>query len=214
MKAQKLKQLLADKVPKNKAGLLPSGFQRIGDIIILNLKPGLKPYEKDIGKTILKSYPNTKTVCAKFDSIKGELRVPNIKPIAGKETNTIHSENGCKFKLDVTKIMFAKGNVRERARLPPQIKPNEVIVDMFAGIGYFSIPIAVHASPSRIIVFEKNPNAVGFLKDNIKLNKINTNLFEIIQADNRTVNLKNVADRILMDTYQEQSVFLILPLSF
>jgi tRNA wybutosine-synthesizing protein 2 len=194
---KQLKQILSAVVPEDKVELLPSGFQRIGDVVILNLKPELKQFEKDIGNILLKSFPNIKTVCAKFDSVKGELRVPQVRKIAGNGTETTHTENGCKYRLDVTKVMFAKGNVNERGRLPKLIQPNETIVDMFAGIGYFTIPIAVHSSPQKIVAIEKNPISVKFLRQNIRLNKASN--VEVIEADNREVEgLESFADRVVM----------------
>ncbi len=93
-----LKQILTGKVPKKPIGLLPSGFQRIGDIIILNLKPELKPFEKGIGEATLKIFPKIKTVCAKSGGVKGELRLPQIRRIAGNGTKTTHTENDCKYR--------------------------------------------------------------------------------------------------------------------
>ena len=88
-----------------------------------------------------------KTV-VKLGNITGKKREPEIEIIAGSQTETIHKENGCKFKLDVAKVMWSKGNVNERLRIAKLIKDNERVLDMFAGIGYFTIPAAVHA-PSR-----------------------------------------------------------------
>ena len=163
---------------------------------MLNLKPELKAYEKGIGKVILKLFPKVKTVCTKSGSVRGDLRLPQIRRIAGNGTITTHTENGCRYRLDVAKVMFAKGNSGERARLPGLVKPGETIVDMFAGIGYFAIPIAVHANPKKIFAIEKNPASVKFLRENTRLNGISC--IDVTESDNRNVSLPDVADRVIM----------------
>jgi tRNA wybutosine-synthesizing protein 2 len=194
---EETKQKLSASLSKQELDLLPSGFQKIGDIIILNLNLKLKNKRAIIGESVLNIFPNIKTVCDKSGGITGDLRVPQVKKIAGNGTETIHVENGCKYNLDVTKVMFAKGNVSERGRLPKIIKPGESIIDMFAGIGYFTIPIARHAKPKQIIAIEKNPMPVKFLKDNIKLNGLKN--VKVIEGDNREVEgLDGTADRIIM----------------
>src|SRR3989344_1600751 len=160
------KELLKDKlndydIDKKYLELFPSGYQRIGDIIILNLKPEIKKYEKEIGKAVLEILPDIKTVCNKEGAITGEFREPQIKVIAGdKNTEACHFENGVYFCFDIKKIMFAKGNVKERGRLPAQVKSNEIIVDMFVGIGYFSVPIAKIAKPKKIYAIDLNPISI------------------------------------------------------
>jgi len=209
---KELKRILSHIIPKNKTCLLPSGFQAIGDIIILNLKPGLQEYEKQIGQAIIRSMPRIKTVAVKYSTVKGELRLPQIKPIAGNGTVTTHRENRCKYKLDVAKVMFAKGNVKERARLPRLVKPGETIVDMFAGIGYFSLPIAIHSNPRKIIAIEKNPDSVHYLNENIILNRIHN--VEVIEGDNRDTDIENVADRVIMGYLPKTEKFLPTAVNF
>lgn len=195
---ENLKEKLKDKLDENKLELLPSGFQAVGDIIILNLKPESIKDKKIIGEKILELYPRIKTVCNKT-GIKGKLRIPEIEIIAGKRnTAAIVNENGCKYKFDARKLMFAKGNINERARIAKEVKSGEIVVDMFAGIGYFSIPIGKFSLAKKIIAIELNPVSFDYLKENIKLNKINN--IEAIKGDNKKIikKIKEKADRILM----------------
>lgn len=178
--------------------LLPSGFQRIGHIVILNLRPEIQTLATKIADLLLKKHKYIRTVCLREDSITGELREPRVKWIAGeKSTTTIHTENRCKFRLDVTKVMFSKGNLSERARIPPLVKPGETVVDLFAGIGYFSIPIAVHSGARRIYSIELNPASFRFLKDNIHLNNAEGRITPIF-GDCRKVLMGDVGDRVIM----------------
>ncbi len=184
-------------VPKEKHSILPQGFQRIGHIVILNLRPGISGMARDIAGTVLESYPYVKTVCLN-QGISGELRKPAIRYLAGeKRTETTHREGGCTFRFDVTRVMLSKGNLSERARLPGLVRPGETIVDMFAGIGYFSIPIARHARPGRVHAIEKNPVAFSYLRQNIALNSVQGTVAPML-GDCRDVLMGSVADRVVM----------------
>jgi tRNA wybutosine-synthesizing protein 2 len=180
---EELKEKLNGKVPADKLDLLPSGFQAIGEICILNLNKELENYKRRIGEAVLLIFKRFKTVCNKKGEITGKFREPQIEVIAGDEkTEAIVKENDCLYKFDVTKIMFAKGNINERVRIARQVKPREVVVDMFAGIGYFSVPIGRLASPEKIYSIELNPNSIYYLKENLRLNKIEDK-FEVIHGD-------------------------------
>lgn len=207
-----LRERLRDRIFEDKLNSLPSGFQRLGNIIIVNLKPELKQFKGEIGETILDCFRDIKTVCNKFDRVKNQIRTPSIEVIAGDGTETIHTENSCFYKIDVAKLMFAKGNVRERGRLPLLVKPGETVVDMFCGLGYFTIPIAKLAKPKKIYAIDINPLAVDFLKENIKLNLVSC--IETILGDCRTVSekLNNVADRVIMGYLPRTYEF--LPVAF
>lgn len=195
-------------MPHEKKQFLPSGYQNIGDIAILNLKPEVKPYAKDIAEFILERFPRFKTVCKKTDIVKGELRMPSVKVIAGENrTLTTHKENGCLYRIDVSKIMFSQGNLRERARIPKLVRSGETIIDMFAGIGYFSIPIAKFTKPGKIYAIDRNPDSVRFLKENIKLNGVE-NVIKPILGDSRNIKLSERADRIIMGYLPKTHEFL------
>ncbi|MDD5192988.1 MAG: class I SAM-dependent methyltransferase family protein [Candidatus Nanoarchaeia archaeon] len=193
---------LKDKIDKDKLQYLPSGFQRIGDIIILNLNEEVLRYKKEIGKIVLDNF-KVRSVCIKEGGITGKFREPQISVVAGdKNTIVTHFENGCYYKFDIKKVMFAKGNLSERVRIAKQIKHNEVIVDMFAGIGYFTVPNAKLGKPKKIYAIELNPVSFKFLKENIILNKIE-NIVETINGDSKEEVLKLVekgikTDRVLM----------------
>ncbi len=184
-------------IPEERQSSLPSGFQRIGSIAILNLKPDAMEHSREIANLILKRFRYIKTVCLRSGPVSGELRKPSLSVIAGEDTTlTLHRENNCLFRVDVAKVMFSKGNLHERARIPRLVKDGETVADLFAGIGYFSIPVAKLSNPSRVYAIEKNPESFSLLKENIKLNKLR-NIIPI-KGDNREVSLENVADRVIM----------------
>jgi len=149
---------------------------------------------------------NVDTV-AKINGIYGKMRKPSVQILAGnRSTETIHKENGCLFKLDISKVMWSKGNTTERMRIANLVQDDEVIVDMFAGIGYFSIPIALHSNPKKIYSIEINHESYFYLNENIALNKINKKSNENLGYDvikpvlgNSALITPNIsADRILM----------------
>ncbi len=179
---------------------LPRGYQRIGDIAIVYFPPTLYHHSRAIGEAILRIVSGVRTVCARTSGIVGDLRRPTVTVIAGElNTETTHRENGCVYELDVRKVMFSRGNVVERGRVARLVRSGEVVVDMFAGIGYFSIPIAVHGRPEHVCAIDINPVSTRYLRRNVQLNRVESD-FEIYQSDCREISLRlrNIADRVLM----------------
>jgi len=172
-KKTNLFEILKEKIPKELWDYIPRRYKILGDIILIKIADELEEYKRVIGETLLNLHPRCKAVW-RDKGKEGMLRKPNVELIAGSGSVTIHKENGCYFKLDVTKVMFSVGNQGERMRIVKLVKDGEVIVDMFAGIGYFSIPIAVHSKPKVIYSIEINPESYSFLLENIKLNRVDT----------------------------------------
>lgn len=137
-----------------------------------------------------------KTV-VKLGNISGKKREPEIEILAGSQTETIHKENACKFKLDVAKVMWSKGNVNERIRIAKLIQDNERVLDMFAGIGYFTIPAAVHAKPKCMHAIEINPISFHYLNENIILNKVK-DVVKPVLGDSMQLAPNYKVDRVLM----------------
>ncbi len=206
-----LKENFKKKLNKKELSLLPSSYQKIGDIVILSLKEKLLEHEKYIGQFLLERIPDTRTVCRRTGFIKTEKRKPQVKVIAGdKDTETIHKEHGVLYELDVNEIMFAKGNLNERKRITKLVKKDETVVDMFAGIGYFSIPIAKFSNPKKIFSIEINPIAYTYLRENIKLNKVEDKIIPILgDCVIEIPKLGRIADRVLMGLLPICKVYLI-----
>jgi len=202
----KFRKLLA-KETKLPEEILPASYQALGNILLLKLpNPEALRQKKKIGSAILKLFPYIKTICLQ-KGVKGEFRKPEIEVIAGsKNTKTIHKELACKFKLDVKKIMWSKGNHFERQRLLKLVKPDETIVDMFAGIGYWSVILAKHKPVKKIIAIEKNPKSFNFLIENICLNKLLN--ITAIENDCRNTKLSEKADRIIMGYFPDTIKFI------
>lgn len=167
-------------------------WRKIGNILILDNKFTVQS-DKQLKE--LSDKHKVKTVM-KVDHIHGTKREPVIKLLYGEDTETINKENRCLFKLDLKKVMWSKGNNNERIRIAKLVEDNETVIDMFAGIGYFSIPIGVHSNAKQVYSIEINPNSFHYLKENIKLNKIN-NIIPLL-GDCMDITPEYSADRIIM----------------
>ncbi|HKM13400.1 MAG TPA: class I SAM-dependent methyltransferase family protein [Candidatus Methanomethylophilaceae archaeon] len=186
--------------------MLPTKWEFVGDVAIIKLPSNCIPYKNDIGK-VYAEVLSVKTVCADISGIKGEFRRPSTEIIFGNVTESVRLENGIFYDFDVTRVMFASGNTDERMRMRGLDCAGETVVDMFAGIGYFTLPIAKFTSARVILACEKNPDSYQFLLKNIKLNKVTNKVIPIL-GDNRSIVGKKFADRILMGYVQTTSEFL------
>ncbi|MFW9988194.1 MAG: class I SAM-dependent methyltransferase family protein, partial [Candidatus Odinarchaeota archaeon] len=203
----KLKEQLRGGLSIEELSLLPRGFQTLGKSIILKINPSLKEREKEIGDTCLKLFPNIKSIFINRGKIVGTFREPEkIECIAGENNPIVkHKEHEIIYQFDLTKIMFSKGNLNERKYLATLVKNGEVIVDMFAGIGYFSLPIAKHSNAEKIYSIELNLESYKYLEENIKLNHLEKKILpingdcnvEVIKLSESGIR----ADRIIMGVF-------------
>ena len=171
---EKLRQKLRQKLSDEELSLLPRGFQTIGSNIIMRLNEEILNKKKLIGEAYLELLPKIKGVYLNSGRIEGRFREPEkIEFVTGiNNPEVIHKEHNVKYKFDITKVMFSKGNINERKYLAQLVKKGEIIVDMFAGIGYFSLPIAKNSQPSKIYSIELNPVSYEYLVENVRLNKL------------------------------------------
>ncbi|MDI6707717.1 MAG: class I SAM-dependent methyltransferase family protein [Candidatus Thermoplasmatota archaeon] len=192
------KELL--KLPEELHDLLPKSFDIIGDICVIKLDNSLLSYKKEIGNALLKTLKNLRVVCTD-SGVKEELRVRHLEIIAGENrTQALHTEHGIKLRLDLAKVYFSPRLASEHYRVAKQVKEGEIIIDMFAGVGGFSIMIAKHRKPEKIYAIDLNPYAIEYLKENIKLNKV-SNILPLSGDAKELIKAKKTekADRIIMD---------------
>ncbi|WP_048148870.1 tRNA(Phe) (4-demethylwyosine(37)-C(7)) aminocarboxypropyltransferase Taw2 [Palaeococcus ferrophilus] len=190
----RIREILSRELPPELIEKLPKHWVRIGDVLILPLRPELDPYKHRVAE-VYAEVLEVKSVLRK-GRIGGEFRETNYELLYGNDTVTVHVENGIKYKLDVAKVMFSPANVKERVRMARVAKPGELVVDMFAGIGHLSLPMAVHGK-AKVIAIEKSPYTFRFLVENIELNKVQDRM-TAYNMDNRDFPGENIADRVLM----------------
>jgi len=183
-------------IPEGLIPLLPDKWEMFGEVLVLRLPKALDGHETEIARAYASAL-KAKSVLRDEGGIRGTLRTPVIRLVYGEDTVTVHRENGVLFKFDVSKLMFSSGNVDERVRMARTPCDDEVVVDMFAGIGYFSVPMAVHQSPRRILACELNPISHHYLTENIAINGV-ADVVEPFLGDNRSVPGESFADRVLM----------------
>ncbi|HYS72225.1 MAG TPA: class I SAM-dependent methyltransferase family protein [Thermoplasmata archaeon] len=188
-------------LPPGLASSVPRHYERIGDVLVLRLPAGLGDRRREIARAYA-SVLGAKAV-VHDGGVQGPWREPNGEVVFGRETETVHIENAVRFKLDPTKVMFSSGNLAERMRMGRITRPGETVVDLFAGIGYFALPMAVHGRPAKVVACEVNPTAFAYLEENVRLNR--AWCVEPRLGDCRRVAPEGVADRIVMGYLDGQS---------
>ena len=197
---------LPEALPASLADLAPAKWEQHGDVLVLRLPDALLPH----AETVARAYADVlglKSVLHDPSGVSGELREMQARLLLGTDPVATHVENGVRFRFDASRVMFSSGNLHERmraARLPAR---GETVVDMFAGIGYFTLPLAVHARPARIHALEKNPVSHRYLAENVALNGVE-DIVEPWLGDNRDFEPEGVAHRVLMGYFPGTQAFL------
>jgi tRNA (guanine37-N1)-methyltransferase len=178
---------------------LKKSFDVIGNVVILEIPNGLEG-EKNLIADAALIFTKRKSVYRKKSEIKGVTRTRELEHLAGEDSSeTIHQEFGSKFKLDVRKVYFSPRLATERKRIVDQVQDGEIIIDMFTGVGPFAVTIA-RKREVEIYAIDINPEAISYLKDNIKLNTVDERIKPILGDVNEILDHLNVlADRIIMN---------------
>ena len=183
---------------------LPS-YELIGEIAVIN---ELTVDEDEAVEGILEHHPSVKTILLKDEPLQGEFRVGEYEKLYGEETETVHTEFGCRFKVDPTKVYYSERFSTERKRVVDKIEDGEKVLVMFAGVGPFAIMSAKLANPEKVVAVEKNPVAADYLKENIELNDVG-DIVEGFEGDVREVvpELDENFDRIVMPLPEKAEEF-------
>ena len=210
-----LKSSLSGKLNEDELKLVPSSFDIIGDIAVLEIPDDLKGKSELIGNSLLGTFKNIKVVADKIEGVGTEFRTRKVKVIAGDmRTETLHREQGCVYNLDIVNSYFSPRSGTERMRIVRQIKDGEKVLVCFAGIGPFAV-LAAKKRNVMVYAVELNPDAVKYMKENIKLNKVRVCA---ICGDVKTETPKLVEkygkfDRIIMPLPKDSEHFLETALS-
>jgi len=201
-----LTHVLSEKENKD----LISAFDQIGDIIIVRIPDTLLSKKKIIGETLLKEVKTVRSVYYQTSDVEGDFRTRNVEIIAGENnTETEYKEFGCKFIVDIEKAFFSPRLSTERERISNLIQEGEIVTNMFAGIGMFSIMLA---KKKRCIVYslDINPIASKLCEKNIELNKLVGKIISINGDASKIIKeqLKNKSDRTLMLLPERSDEFL------
>jgi len=195
-------------IPDELKPLLPRRWKRLGNAVVLKLSSELLGHKEEVGKTYARSLA-ADTVFRSTSPISEEFRKPSVERIYGSSNEVTAIENHIKYSFDITRIMFSKGNTPERARVCRMDMLGEKVLDMFAGIGYFTLPAAVHGKARSVVAMEKNPVAYRFLTRNIVLNHCGDVVCPV-HGDNRKLTIDTDFDRVFMGYLLKTEDFLTL----
>jgi len=149
----------------------------------------------------MNSHREVKSVWRQASSVSGDYRLRSLEFLLGKKSSETHyKEHGCIYKTDLRKTYFSPRLSYERLRIANLIQRGEIVLNMFAGVGCYSISIAKHSEPKKVYSIDVNPYAFQYLNENTRLNRVEKVVVSF-QGDAKTVTenkLQNVADRVLM----------------
>ncbi|MFW9768339.1 MAG: class I SAM-dependent methyltransferase family protein [Candidatus Thorarchaeota archaeon] len=196
-----LTEALKERLSPEELAFVPRAYDLIGDIAVLEIPDELSKHSHLIGRMFYEVHKNISTVLAKEGAISGPIRTREYRYLAGDEkTKTIHTEYGCRLAVDLSKAYFSPRLLEEHQRIAQLVKDDEVVVDMFCGVGPFPIHIAKRCK-ARIVAIDINPDAISLLQESMTLNKLLGSI-EPIVGDARTFatrNEKPLADRVIMN---------------
>lgn len=166
-----------------------------------------------LAKQIMKEHKNVKSVLMKLSERRGIERKRDYKFILGvPNTEVIHKENYCRYKLDPQKTYFSGREGTERLRIAEMVKPKETVLVMFAGIGPFSILVAKKQKEvDKIPSIEINAKAVEYMKENTSLNKVQEKVIPILgDVKEKSQEWFGKCDRVIMPLPHEAYKYLDL----
>ncbi|MGB9740617.1 MAG: class I SAM-dependent methyltransferase [Candidatus Bathyarchaeia archaeon] len=195
-------EYLEDKIPPHLLASLPKALDFVGNIAIIEIPPELNNYKYIVGQAVLKTHKNVRTVLAKAGVISGTYRLREFTVVAGEpKTWTIHKEYGCQYHVDLASVYFSPRLSYEHGRVASLTREGERIIDMFAGVGPFSILIAKTRENVEVYAIDLNPHAIELLKKNVLLNRVEGKVHPILGDAKEVIEkmLVGVADRVIMN---------------
>jgi tRNA (guanine37-N1)-methyltransferase len=192
--AEQLHSLLSAK----EQALLEHGYEQLGTIAIIGSKLN-KRKERAVANALMQTNRSIKTVLAKAGPISGTYRTRKVRYVAGARTYTaLYRENNCVFRFDVRKVYFSSKLAYERSRIVSEVRDNEHVIVMFAGVGPFAIEIAKSHPKARLVAIEINRHGYDSMLENIRLNKAKN--VKAVLGDVKRVygRYRGWADRVIM----------------
>jgi tRNA (guanine37-N1)-methyltransferase len=211
-----LVEAVKSQIPIGLLEYLPRSYDIIGDIAIVDLAEPIQPFATAVGKAIQQINPHIRLVVRKLGIVSGTYRIRNLEVLVGTGgTETEHREYSCRYVLDLRTVYFNPRLSNERMRVAKQVRFNETVVDMFAGVGPFSILIAKMHSNARVYACDINPAAVKYLSKNIILNRLVDRVIPIF-GDAGILDREGVgsqANRVIMNLPSEAESYLPVALN-
>lgn len=176
---------------------VPTRWERHGDLVLFPADSFDHPWwESCVGLwDVVARALGVERVAIKAAIRSDAFRTPNVRLVRGASTIVTHVDNGVVYEFDIMRNMFAAGNIREKLRVAAMDCAAETVVDLYAGIGYFTLPFLVHARAARVYACEWNPAAVSALHRNLALNNV-AGRCVVLAGDNADVAPRGVAQRV------------------
>ncbi|MBS7622497.1 class I SAM-dependent methyltransferase family protein [Candidatus Bathyarchaeota archaeon] len=209
-KPRSLIEAIGDQLEPHILAELPRSYDVVGDIAVLELPQNLLEHRQIVGEAVMRVDPHVKTVLAKASPVSGKYRIRDFILLAGRSsTITEHREHGWIFRLDPVRVYFSPRLSHERQRIAAEVQPGETLVDMFAGVGPFSIVVAGVRNVRKVYGVDINPDAVTFMLQNITLNKLRGKVTAVL-ADAAAASefLLGMADRVIMNLPADSDRFI------
>lgn len=191
-------------LPEDALRQVPRSYDVIGSkqkaVAVIELPEGLREHEGAIAGALMGIQRNVKSVLVKESERAGEYRTRELRLAAGdQDTEVLHKESGCLFRLDPRAVYFSPRESAERERIAAVVADGEEVLVMFSGVGPLPIRIAKRHGKVRVTAVEINPEAHNYCVENIHLNGVSDRV-TAIRGDVREV-LKDLGrdfDRVLM----------------
>lgn len=169
--ARMLKRLLEGVLTASEADEFVSAFDQIGEIIIVRIPDSLLSKRYEIGRALLDEIKIARSVFCQVSAVEGEYRTRKLEIIAGKDdTATEYKESGCRFVVDVEHAFFSPRLSHERERIAELVSDGETVLNMFGGVGMFSVMAAMNAA-CTVYSIDSNPVASALCERNVALNE-------------------------------------------
>jgi len=198
---KKLRKKLSVAFSSAELSLIYNSFDIIGDIAIIKVLDGNIVNAEKVASQIMATHRNVKTVFAQTSPVMGDFRVRELRFLAGEgKTSTKYKESGCVFAVDVEKCYFSPRLSHERLRIASLVKDGETVVNMFSGVGCFSIVIAKTVSRTKVFSIDVNPIAVQYMEENVRINRVYSKVIPLLGDAKDIINaqLQRKADHVLM----------------
>lgn len=172
-----------------------TSYSRIGHIIHVNLKAHLLPYKNLIGEVFRDKITGIRCVINKIQTIDNTYRNFQLELLSGEEDYQVEvKENGTNFKFDFAQVYWNPRLATEHERIIKMHDKGDVLYDVFAGVGPFSVPVAKRKA--HVMANDLNPSSFKWLQYNMKRNKV-TNFMQTINKDGRDFILADVRNDLI-----------------
>uniref|UniRef100_UPI00358E2EA6 tRNA wybutosine-synthesizing protein 2 homolog n=1 Tax=Myxine glutinosa TaxID=7769 RepID=UPI00358E2EA6 len=179
---------------------LPRRWERHGDLAIVDQQAFASPFWDSFAPELWTAVTKALGVrrLAKQGRVQPDgFRTPTVTLLLGSDGLVERRENGISYTWDICTCMFSTGNAQEKQRAAMWDCTGETVCDMYAGIGYFTLPVLVHGRAKLVLACEWNPNALHWLSVNLQRNGV-SNRCRVLPGDNRKLSLDEEVDRVLM----------------